>query len=196
MPALWAADSTSEKDRKRLLRALIADVTITSQPEGRDVAVGIRWRSGAAEQHTIQRPPSINDTTRTPPETVELITRLAPGRTNTEIADQLNAAGLRTGKGLPFNDTPCVTSAAPTTSPPHHRPDDGRLTVNQVADRLGISPGVIYDWISHDKLAAHRDRANRLRIPFDPAIEQECRERIANSSHIPQTKIAATGGAV
>ena len=67
-------------------------------------SVGIRWRSGAAEQHTIQRPPSINDTTRTPPETVELIRRLAPGRTNTEIADQLNAAGLRTGKGLPFND--------------------------------------------------------------------------------------------
>ena len=61
LPALWAADSTSEKDRKRLLRALIADVTITTQPDGRDVAVGIRWRSGAAEQHTIQRPPSIND---------------------------------------------------------------------------------------------------------------------------------------
>jgi hypothetical protein len=67
VPALWAAHSTSEKDRKRLLRALIADVTITGQPDGRDVAVGIRWRSGAAEQHTIQRPPSVNEATRTPP---------------------------------------------------------------------------------------------------------------------------------
>ena len=35
LPALWAATSTTEKDRKRLLRALIADVTITSQPESR-----------------------------------------------------------------------------------------------------------------------------------------------------------------
>ena len=75
-------------------------------------------------------------------------------------------------------------------------PNDSGLTVDQVAERLGVSPGVIYDWISHAKLAADRDRANRLRIPFGPAIEQECRERIANSSHIPQTKIAATGGAV
>ena len=33
VPALWAAKTTSEKDRKRLLRALIADVTITSQPD-------------------------------------------------------------------------------------------------------------------------------------------------------------------
>ena len=197
VPALWAADSTSEKDRKRLLRAVIADVTITSQPEGRDVRVGIRWRSGAAEQHTIQRPPSINDRTRTPPETVELITRLAPGRTNTEIADQLNARGLHTGKGLPFNDHAVRhirrAHSIPTTPLIHH---DGGLTVNQAAERLAVSPGVIYDWISHNKLAAHRDRANRLRIPFDPDTEQECRERIANSSHIPQTKIAATGGAV
>ena len=196
VPALWAADSTSEKDRKRLLRAVVADVTITSQPERRDLQVGIRWRTGAAEQHTIQRPPSINDTTRTPPETIELITRLGHDHTNTEIAAELNAAGIRTGKGLRF-DAPAVRHIRrahniPTTRLPH----DDRLTVDQAAERLGISPGVIYDWISHGKLAADRDRANRLRIPFGPAIEQECHERVANSSHITQTKIAATGGAV
>jgi excisionase family DNA binding protein len=197
VPALWAAQSTSEKDRKRLLRAVVADVTITSQPESRDVAVGIRWRTGAAEQHTIQRPPSINDTTRTPPETVELITRLARKRTNTEIAAELNGAGIRTGKGLRF-DAPAVRHIRrahniPTTT---QLPHDDRLTVDQVAERLGISPGVIYNWISRGKLAARRDRANRLRIAFRPDTEQECRQRIANSSHIPQTRIAATGGAV
>jgi hypothetical protein len=62
VPALWAADSTSEKDRKRLLRALVADVTITSQPASSELRVGIRWRSGAAEQHTIGWPPTFNDT--------------------------------------------------------------------------------------------------------------------------------------
>jgi excisionase family DNA binding protein len=196
MPALWAAHSTSEKDRKRLLRAVIADVTITSQPEGRDVAVGIRWRTGAAEQHTIQRPPSINDTTRTPPETVELITRLAPGRTNTEIAEQLNTAGLRTGKGLPFNDHAVRHIRRAHNIPATPLSHDDRLTVEQVAGRLSVSPGVIYDWISRGKLAADRDRANRLRIAFGPEIEQECRQRIVNSSHISQTRIAATGGAV
>ena len=186
--ALWAADSTSEKDRKRLLRALIADVTITSQPASREVSVGIRWRTGAAEQHTIQRPPSINDTTRTPAETVKLITRLAWTLTNTEIAAELNAA-VRTGKGLPF-DAHAVRHI--------RRANNIRTTppLDQVAERLGVSPGVIYAWISHRKLAAHRDRGNRLRVPFGPAIEQECRERIANSSHITQAKITATGGAV
>ena len=63
LPALWAAESTREKDRKRLLRALIADVTITSQPDGRELRVGIRWRSGASEEHTIQRPKTRQEST-------------------------------------------------------------------------------------------------------------------------------------
>ena len=196
VPALWAADSTSEKDRKRLLRALIADVTITTQPDGRDVAVGIRWRSGAAEQHTIQRPPSINDTTRTPPETVELITRLAPEHTNTEIADQLNAAGLRTGKGLPFDEHAVRHIRRPTTSPPtparRRRADrqPGRRAPRHLARRdLRLD-------LTRQARRPPRPR-NRLRIPFDPArragMPRAGREL---QPHTRQTKIAATGGAV
>ena len=51
LPALWADPATSDKDRKRLLRALLADVTIT--PHGQDrtrILVGLRWRSGASQQ--------------------------------------------------------------------------------------------------------------------------------------------------
>jgi excisionase family DNA binding protein len=196
LPALWAANSTTEKDRKRLLRALIADVTITSEPAGSELLVGIRWRSGAAEQHTIRRPPTYNDTRRTPPEAVELIKRLAPQHTNTEIAAELQAAGIRTGAGLPF-DAQAVRFVRRAHQIPNTAPGQGRdLTVGEVAERLGISPGVLYYWIRDGKLAARSDRANRLRIPFGPDVEQECRERIANSAHIPQTKITATGGAV
>ena len=68
LPKLWAADTTTDRDRKRLLRTMIADVTLTSQPDGRELQVGIRWRSGAAEQHTIQRPPKPADAKRTPSE--------------------------------------------------------------------------------------------------------------------------------
>jgi excisionase family DNA binding protein len=134
--------------------------------------------------------------TRTPPETIELIKRLATQRTNTEIAAELHAAGLRTGKNLPFDAHAVRHIRRANNIPSTPLPHDGQLTVNQVAERLGLSPGVVYDWISHDKLAARRDRANRLRIPFDRDVEQDCRERIATSAHIPtQTKIAATGGA-
>jgi excisionase family DNA binding protein len=194
LPALWAAKTTSEKDRKRLLRALIADVTITCEPDGRGISVGIRWRSGAAEQHTVPRPPTVNDIRRTPPEALELIRRLAQ-RTNGEIASELNTAGLRTGTGLAFSAGAVryLRRAYKIPTPP---PDRDELTVAEVAQRLGVSAGVIYYWIRHGQLTARRNRAHHLRIPFDTDIEQECRTRIANSSHIPQTKIPATGGAV
>ena len=198
LPKLWAAQSTADRDRKRLLRAIIADVTLTSQPEGRELSVGIRWRSGASEQHTIQRPPKPADAQRTPSPAVELTRRLAPDHTSAEIACQLNAAGLRTGKGRPFtadsvqwilwrHKIPHPTSGA----------QDGELTVHEIAETLGISDGTIYDWISTGKLTVRRGPANRLYIPFPPQVEQQCRERVQNSVHLPaKTKIRSAGGAV
>ena len=197
LPKLWAAKTTSEKDRKRLLRALIADVTITSQPASSELRIGIRWRSGAAEQHSIERPSTYNDTTRTPPETIELIAGLVAEHTNTEIAAELNAAGLRTGKGLPFSAHAVRHIRRAHQIPTIAARDDHALTVNEVAERLGLSRDAIYYWVRHGQLNARRNDTNRLRIPFGPEVEQACRKRIANSSRIrTQTQIPATRGAV
>jgi Recombinase zinc beta ribbon domain/Recombinase len=47
LPALWSAPATSDKDRKRLLRALLADVTITPVAgDSSQICVGLRWKSG------------------------------------------------------------------------------------------------------------------------------------------------------
>ncbi|MGH2743254.1 MAG: recombinase family protein [Thermoleophilaceae bacterium] len=199
VPALWAAETTSGKDRKRLLRALIADVTLTSKPGSRELRVGICWRSGAAEEHTIERPKKRAEVTRTPPEAVELTRRLAPQHTNAQIAAELNAAGLRTGTGRPFaaENVQWLRWRHKIPYPPTWA-HDGELTVSQIAHRLGVSAGTIYDWITTGKLAARRGPGTRLYIPFAPNVEQECRERVANSVHInpAQTKITAAGGAV
>ena len=198
LPKLWAADSTQDRDRKRLLRTMIADITITSEPTGPELSVGIRWRSGAGEQHTIQRPKTRQEAIRTPAEAIELTRRLAADHTNAQIAEQLNAAGLRAGTGGPFkaehvqwirwrHKIPYPTSWA----------RDGELTVSQIAETLGISHGTVYDWVRTGKLGARRGPANRLYIPYGPDVEQECRQRVANSVHLPtETKIRAAGGAV
>jgi DNA invertase Pin-like site-specific DNA recombinase len=56
VPALWDAPTTSARDRKRVLRALIADVTLRWVPTTKAVHVGIRWRSGASEELVVQLP--------------------------------------------------------------------------------------------------------------------------------------------
>jgi DNA invertase Pin-like site-specific DNA recombinase len=198
LPKLWAATSTAHRDRKRLLRTIIADVTLTSQPEGRELQVGIRWRSGASEQHTIQRPPKPADAQRTPSPAVELTRRLAPDHTNAQIACQLNAAGLRTGKGRPFTPDSVQWILWRHKIPyPTSWAQDGELTVSQTAETLSVTPGTVYAWINTGKLTARRGPANRLYIPFPPDVEQQCRQLVANSVHLPdQTKNRSAGGAV
>jgi DNA invertase Pin-like site-specific DNA recombinase len=52
---LWHEPTTSPRDRKRVLRTLITDVTLTSDPAGDQVRVGIRWRAGAHEEQIATR---------------------------------------------------------------------------------------------------------------------------------------------
>jgi len=195
LPKLWAADSTANRDRKRLLRTIVADVTITSTPDSRELQVGIRSRSGASEQHTV-RPLKPADAKRTPSEVIDLIKRLAPDHTNTRIAEQLNKARMRTSTGLLFDEKTVRWLRWRYRIGPS-QPRDGELTVSQVAKRFDISDGTVYAWIGTGKLAARRGPANRLYIPFAPEVEQQCRRLIATSIHLPlETKIRSAGGAV
>jgi excisionase family DNA binding protein len=198
VPTLWAAKTTSEKDRKRLLRTLVADITLTSKPDSRELRVGIRWRSGASEEHPVHRPKKRQEVIRTPAEAIELTRQLAPAHTNAQIAEQLNAAGLRAGTGVPFKSEHVQWIRWRHKIPyPTSWARNGELTVGQTAEQLGVSDGTIYDWIRTGKLRGRRGPGNRLYIPYGPAVEQDCRQLVANSVHLPtETKIRAAGGAV
>jgi hypothetical protein len=56
LPQLWHAGTTSPHDRKRLLRALIADVTLLHETDPHTMRVGLRWHTGATDELTILRP--------------------------------------------------------------------------------------------------------------------------------------------
>jgi hypothetical protein len=199
LPKLWAANTTGQRDRKRLLRTMIADVTLTSKPTGRELQVGIRWRSGATEQHTVLRPPQPADAKRTPSPVIELVTRLAPDNTNAQIAEQLNAGGMRTGTGIPFDEKAVrwLRWRYRILPGPEQQLRHGEVTVAQLAQRLGVAHSVIYAWIATGKLTARRGPANHFYIPLPRKVEQRCRRLIASSVHLPvETKIKAAGGAV
>ena len=197
LPALWAANTTAQRDRKRLLRSLIADVTLTSDPHGSTVRVGIRWQSGAAEQHTITRPQNAGEARRTPPEALELIRRLGPHHSNAEIATELQAAGLRTGTDKEFNENIVCDLRSRNRIPAASDLRDGELTVSQVAKRLGVSTSVIYHWIARGQLIARRGYHNQLSIPFPPHVEQQCSERVRTSGHLrARTQNTTQGEAV
>jgi DNA invertase Pin-like site-specific DNA recombinase len=197
LPRLWAAPTTSHKDRKRLLRTVVADVTLKSAPGDHQVRIGIRWRSGAPEGVIVQRPVPAPVARRTPAAAIDFVRQHGACRDQETVA-ALNAAGLTTGTGRPFDLTAVrwLRFAYRIPSPPPLRAD-GELTVADVAARLGIARDAVYYWIECGQLEARRDDRGRLYVPFSAEIEEACRQRVIASVHIkPRTPTCAVGGAV
>lgn len=194
---LWDAPTTSAKERKRLLRTLIGDVTLISEPRNMQLRIGIRWRSGAREELVTRRPHSAPQARRTPPDAVEIARRLGASRTNAELAAELNHVGLRTGTGKCFNAA-SVQWLRYAYDIDHLQPlAPGELSVKQVAARLGIAPDALYCWISQGQIAVRRAAHGRLCVPFTPGLEQALRQRIANSTRIRlRTQHITVGDAV
>jgi hypothetical protein len=184
LPALWPAPATSDKDRKRLLRTLPGDVTLT--PSGGDpapISAGLRWKSGATQQLQVTRRKSAIQLRCTDPAAIELACRIGPGLDNNALAVALNHAGHRTGTGQPFDGV-----AAANLRSYHHIPYPGLLqagehTPRQIAQITGVSTGTIHYWINAGYLPARRGPAGRWAIPFPPDVEAACRDRAAGSAH-------------
>jgi excisionase family DNA binding protein len=180
---LWAAPTTTDRDRKRLLRALVADVTMLADPDPTKVRIGLRWRSGATEELHAERVSNICEARRTAPEAVEQVRQLGPTIDNASLAKQVNAAGHRTGTGRAF-DTDAVRLLRRSYGiPPAGLLASGEATVADVAARLGVSRSTVIAWIDAGMLTARRV-ADRYLVDFNSEAEAACRQRIVTSPWI------------
>jgi hypothetical protein len=184
MPQLWHAPTTSAKDRKRLLRTLIADVTLLPERDRERARIGIRWHTGATDEITTARPLPPGPAKRTPTPAAELIIRLGSTTSNDALVELLNDAGHTTGFGRPF-DIDAVQWVRHVHHVPVPKPQRaGELTVAETAHRLGISADAIYCWVKTAKLDVRRTATGRICIPWNDHVEADCRRRIAESVHL------------
>jgi len=184
LPALWHAPATSNKDRKRLLRTLIADVTLLPEADQGKVRIGIRWHTGATDEVTAARAVHPGTARRSPSPAVDMVRRLGPATPTAELACQLNAAGLTTGNGRPF-DVKAVQWIRHAYHVPAPAPyADGEISVAETASRLGCSTSVIYYWIQAAQIDTRRGPGGRLCITWNERVEAAARQRIARSGHL------------
>ena len=184
LPALWHDPATSNKDRKRLLRTLIADITLLPEPDQAKVRIGIRWHTGATDELRVARAIHPGTARRSPSPAVEMVRQLGPVTPTAELAGQLNAAGLTTGDGRPFDvkAVQWIRHAYKIPAPDAYA--DGEISVAEAARRLDCSTSIIYHWLNTGQLTARRSSGNRLCIPWDSHIQAGCQERIAGSSRL------------
>ena len=100
LPRLWRAETTSNSQRKEVLRLLIEDVTLVNVDEPWSISVAIRWKTGTLTRHRAQR--LLRHPQTTAPEVIARIETLWKEKTDAEIATVLNAEGYQSGYRKPF----------------------------------------------------------------------------------------------
>ncbi|MBI1993152.1 MAG: recombinase family protein [Deltaproteobacteria bacterium] len=98
-PRLWNNPKTLDRDRKRMARLLLEDVTLRREQE---VVVQVRFKGGATRQLQLPLPKRAWELKKTKPEIVAEINRLSDQHTDGEIARLLNQRDWRSGGGCLF----------------------------------------------------------------------------------------------
>ena len=185
-PRLWNAPSTQAKDRKRMLRLLVQDITVERPHGARLALLHVRWHGGACANIAVPLPPPRADQVRYPPELVQNVRELACELDDDgQIAERLNQQGLRSATGLPFNASMVkwirYRHRIPKATLRHHE----ELTLKQVAEHFGVSSHVVYYWIEHGILAARQLGPQKpYWVTLEPMQEQELWNWVHNSCRI------------
>ena len=148
LPRLWNATTTTQRDRKELLRSLVSEVVVTIDREQHKADVEIFWEGGASTELQI-RLNRYEGPRRLPEDTIDLIRRLAAHYPDEQIAAILNLQGRRTGQGLPFTRARVqgarFRANIPAAPPPD--PNSELVTIHRAADELGVSHFTIRRWL-------------------------------------------------
>ena len=161
LDGIWAAPTTTAKDRKQLLHTLLDEVVVSISGESPDrrAELQIRWKGGAISELTVglkRAQPKI----RTNDDTIELIRRLACHHTDAVIAGILNRQGRRTARGLSYTasrvqslrhhwDVPCYQQNT-------HQAQGELVTVAEAAAALGLAPSTLHRWLGDGFIAGEQ----------------------------------------
>lgn len=153
-PKLWNGPATSDRDRKRIVRLLIEDVSLIYEGQ---VTAHVRFQGGVVETMHLPRPMRSWELRQTSPQIIEAIDRLLEDFTEAQIADKLNQQGLRSGTGSSFCGrlVAQIRRAHQITSRYDRLRGRGLLTQTEIAEQLDIHPCTVRKWRNGGLLVAH-----------------------------------------
>jgi len=162
-PRLWHDPRTQMKDKKRMLRLLIEDVTLT---RGDVLHVDIRFTGGATRSLDLPLPKSCVELRTTDAAVVEEIDHLIDICTDKEIAALLNERGVRTVVTTPWTAARIcrLRHIYHLTDRPTRLRAQGLLTPEEVASRYDVVVSTVHVWRRRGLLRAHpvNDRGDFL----------------------------------
>lgn len=192
IPALWRDPQTPDREKKRIVRLLIEDVTLR---KGHDLTVQVRFRGGATRTLTLPRPVPAWQLRMTRPEVIDEIDALLMQHTDAQIATILNAQGFVSGENKPFHRMMVhrLRTEYGLQSLFDRLRERGLLTLDEMAVALGVRTTTVKVWRQRGLLVGHpySDRHDYLFEPPGPDAPRKGKWKIRNKTAEAKTKVTA-----
>jgi DNA invertase Pin-like site-specific DNA recombinase len=156
LPALWADPATPMRERKRLIRLLVTDVTLVNH--GEHITVHVRLTGGVCHSLEVPRAPRAWEAHTTPAETLALIDELLDEHPHDEVVQILNQRGITGGWGKPYN-VASLQALCRLRGIPDHRQrlrTDGMLSADEMAANFHVTKQTINIWRRKGQLTGRR----------------------------------------
>jgi DNA invertase Pin-like site-specific DNA recombinase len=144
-PRMWNDPQTPDRDRKRMARLLLEDVTLRREQE---VIVQVRFKAGATRELRLPLPKPAWVLHRTHAEVVAAIDQLLGEHTPREIAHILNERQWHSGWGCPFSQRMVIRLGKDY----HLATRDARLrargllTTQEIGELIDAKPSLVDYW--------------------------------------------------
>ena len=180
-PRHWNDPRIDIRERKRILRLLVDDVTLV---KAETITAHVRLSGGATRTLVLDRPLPIAQIRKFKPELVAEVDRLLDHHCDREIAAILNQRGHRTWESKPFTlkKIAYIRSTYNLLSRYDRLRRRGMLTTREVAARFAVSKAAVLDWGRQGRIKkCYSDSLNRglWQIPKGQTVIKGCGKRPA-----------------
>ena len=198
-PKIWHDPRVDMRERKRILRLLVEDVTLI---KAEVITAHVRLSGGAPRTLTLERPLPIAQIRKFKPDLVAEVDQLLDDHCDREIAEILNQRGRQTWEGKPFNlkKIAFIRTAYKLASRYARLRRRGLLTTREVAECFGVGHSAVHQWGREGLIQkCYTDSLHRglWQLPSGQTILKGCGGRGARPPRLaPITAPSTTQGAI
>ena len=144
-PRLWNDPRTPNRERKRMVRLLLEDVTLN---KGSEITAHVRFKGGTTQTLAWPLPPPIGELRKNPAYIVAEVDRLLDDYTQGQIAAILSHKGMHTVDGKPLTrmNIRYIQETYGLLSRYDRLRSRGMLTMAEMGERLNVAPLTVKCW--------------------------------------------------
>lgn len=170
-PKVWHSPNIPQRERKRIVRLLVEDVTLKQDTQTTQTIAHIRFKGGTTRTLTLSLPKNAPEMFATSTDVIAKIDLMLNDHTDAQIANQLNEQGFTPGRGLRFssNIVKNIRRVYGLKSFTQRLRDMGYITADEMSSILELSTATIHRWRKTGKLQGriYNDKGEFLYEPLD-----------------------------